>query len=170
MQDDRLFSGTIAENISFFSDDMDLEWAQECARIAGIHSDVAKMPMGYQTIVVEGGVTFSGGQRQRLLLARALYRKPEILILDEATSNVDAAKEREINNYLSRLSITRILVAHRQETIALATKLIAFQDGVFQEIPSEVSRPRSALLGEATSGADSANDDDGPAVTSTEVA
>ena len=130
LQDDILFAGSIAENICFFDASPQQEWMQECADLAAIHQDILKMPMGYQTLVGEIGNMLSGGQKQRILLARALYKKPKILFMDEATSHLDIQKEHEVNEKIKGLNITRILIAHRPETIASAERVIAFQDGV----------------------------------------
>lgn len=130
LQDDILFAGSIAENICFFDSTPDIEWMQQCADVAAIHQDILQMPMGYQTLVGDIGNMLSGGQKQRILLARALYKKPKILFMDEATSHLDIQKEHEVNEKLKSLNITKILIAHRPETIASAERVIAFQDGV----------------------------------------
>jgi ATP-binding cassette subfamily B protein RaxB len=125
MQDDALMAGSIAENISFFAEDAPQERIEEAARLAQMHDDILAMPMGYHTLCGDMGTSLSGGQRQRLLLARALYRKPQILILDEATSHLDVACEGRINVMLRELRITRVCIAHRPETIASADCVIA---------------------------------------------
>lgn len=124
MQDDQLMSGSIADNISFFADDATQVSIEEAARLAQIHDDIVAMPMGYHTLCGDMGTSLSGGQRQRLLLARALYRQPTILILDEATSHLDVDCERRINAMLRELRITRIYIAHRPETISSADRVI----------------------------------------------
>ncbi|NHB57703.1 peptidase domain-containing ABC transporter [Acinetobacter shaoyimingii] len=130
LQDDVLFAGSIADNINFFDDKPDQEWVEKCADIAAVHQDIMMMPMGYQTLVGDIGNMLSGGQKQRILLARALYKKPKILFMDEATSHLDVQKEHEVNEKIKQLNITRILIAHRPETIASADRIIALQDGV----------------------------------------
>ncbi|WP_338847254.1 peptidase domain-containing ABC transporter [Massilia sp. W12] len=125
MQDDSLFAGSLAENICFFDPQPDLDWAQECARMASIHEDISAMPMGYNTLVGDMGTVLSGGQKQRVLLARALYRRPRVLFLDEATSHLDPAREQQVNAALKQLSITRISIAHRTETIQSADRILA---------------------------------------------
>ncbi len=95
MQDDRLFAGSLADNISFFDSTPDQEWVEGCAKLAQIHADILKMPMGYNTLVGDMGTTLSGGQKQRIFLARALYKRPSILFLDEATSHLDTALEKD---------------------------------------------------------------------------
>ncbi|WP_285127577.1 peptidase domain-containing ABC transporter [Leclercia adecarboxylata] len=124
LQEDRLFSGSIAENISCFEENIDQEFVEQCARHSNIHDEIMKMPMGYETLVGELGLGISGGQKQRLLIARALYRKPSILFMDEATSHLDISNESHINDAISNLSITRVIVAHRPSTIASADRVI----------------------------------------------
>lgn len=129
MQDDEIMSGTIAENVAFFDDSLDMEKVWQCLRDSALAADVVAMPMQASTMVGDIGNALSGGQKQRLLLARALYRDPKILILDEATSHLDVEKEREIGSSLKRLNITRIIVAHRQETIETADRVIRLEGG-----------------------------------------
>jgi ATP-binding cassette subfamily B protein RaxB len=135
MQDDALLAGSIAENITFFDPQPDLAFMQDCARLAGVDEDIMAMPMTYGTLVGDLGLALSGGQRQRILLARALYRRPRILLMDEGTSHLDLAKEREVNAALASLSITRIVIAHRPETIAAADRVVVLKDGRLQEAP-----------------------------------
>ncbi|HEV7266182.1 MAG TPA: peptidase domain-containing ABC transporter [Falsiroseomonas sp.] len=133
MQDDALLAGSIAENITFFDPQPDLAWMRECAVLAGVDEEVMAMPMTYSTLVGDLGTALSGGQRQRLLLARALYRRPKILMMDEGTSHLDVAKEREVNAALAALDITRIVIAHRPETIAAADRVVVLRDGALHE-------------------------------------
>jgi len=127
MQDDHLFSGSIAENITFFDVTPDFELLEACAKRAQIHDDIQKMPMGYETLVGDMGATLSGGQIQRLILARALYREPRILFVDEGTSNLDLETEKAVNAAIAELGITRIIVAHRKETIESAERVLVVQ-------------------------------------------
>ena len=129
MQDDQLFAGSIADNISFFDPQADATWVQECARLACVLEDIQAMPMGFQTLIGDMGSSLSGGQRQRVLLARALYKKPDFLFLDEATSALDVERERLVNASLRQLPLTRIVIAHRPETIAAAQRVISLQGG-----------------------------------------
>lgn len=129
-QDDTLFAGSVLENISFFDNNLNEMWAIECAKMACVHDDIIKMPMGYQTLVGDMGSILSGGQKQRLLLARALYYKPKILFLDEATSNLDIEKEKEINEIIKSLNITRFIIAHRSETIRSTDRIIEIKNGL----------------------------------------
>jgi ATP-binding cassette, subfamily B, bacterial CvaB/MchF/RaxB len=124
MQDDQLMTGTILQNICFFDEFADHSWASECARLACIHEEVMRLPMGYRTLIGGLGSSLSAGQRQRVLLARALYRRPRILFVDEGTANLDVELERRINEMLRTLPITRIHVAHRPQTIGLADRVI----------------------------------------------
>lgn len=124
MQDDQLLSGSMFDNIAFFDPNMDEQRVFECARLAAIAEDIEKMPMTYNTLIGDMGTTLSGGQRQRLLLARALYRQPKILIMDEATSNLDTQLESTVNDAVKQLNMTRIIIAHRPETIKSADKVI----------------------------------------------
>jgi ATP-binding cassette subfamily B protein RaxB len=129
MQDDQLFAGSIADNISFFDADADPAWIEECARIAAVRDDIAAMPMSFHTLIGDMGGSLSGGQRQRILLARALYKRPKILFLDEATSALDVEREREVNQSIRQLDLTRVIVAHRPETIASASRVIVMHEG-----------------------------------------
>ena len=129
LQDDELLSGTIAENISFFDEMINVELVWECLHSVGLAAEIQKMPMRIETYIGDMGSNVSGGQKQRLLLARALYRKPQILVLDEATSHLDMEKESLINESIKRLQITRIIVAHRRETIEAANRVIGIENG-----------------------------------------
>jgi ATP-binding cassette subfamily B protein RaxB len=125
MQEDALLSGSILENITFFEEEVDLDYAHNVARLVCIDDVIQKLPMGYETRVGDMGSTLSGGQKQRILLARALYKKPSILFLDEATSHLDQENEQRINQALSKLNITQVIVAHRKETIAMADRVVS---------------------------------------------
>ena len=124
MQDDRLLTGTLAQNISFFGAEPDMRLIIHCARLACLHSEILRFPMGYETMVGDLECSLSGGQKQRLLIARALYKQPRILFLDEATSHVDSAKEESIVNAIEGLNMTRIIVAHRTETIQSVDRVV----------------------------------------------
>jgi ATP-binding cassette subfamily B protein RaxB len=137
MQDDALLTGSVADNICFFDAVPDLDWMVECARMAAVHDEIEALPMGYHTLVGEMGSSLSGGQQQRLLLARALYKRPRVLLLDEATSALDVERERVVNQNIRRLALTRVIVAHRPETIASASRVVVLQDGrVSQDLRS----------------------------------
>ena len=107
---------------------------QAAARLAHIHDEIASMPMGYQNLVGDMGSSLSGGQKQRVLLARALYRRPKFLVLDEATSHLDVAKEREVNAIVKRMQLTRLVLAHRPETLASADRVIVLRQGRIESV------------------------------------
>jgi ATP-binding cassette subfamily B protein RaxB len=124
LQNDTLFAGTIADNIAGFSPNLDPKRIQKAARLAAIHDEILRMPMGYETLVGDMGSSLSGGQLQRIVLARALYRRPRILLLDEATSHLDDENERTINAAIRMLTIARVIVAHRRSTIDMADRIV----------------------------------------------
>ena len=129
LQEDQLFRGSILDNICFFSPHADQESAQQCAELAQLHDDIIALPMGYFTQIGEMGCSLSGGQKQRLLLARALYKKPQMLIMDEATSQLDVGNEIIISQALRELGVSILLIAHRPETIASADRVIELNSG-----------------------------------------
>jgi ATP-binding cassette subfamily B protein RaxB len=129
LQDDVLFAGSIADNISFFDPHADPAWIAQCAELAAVAADITAMPMGYNTLVGDMGTILSGGQKQRVLLARALYKRPRILFLDEATSHLDIEKEAQVNAAVKALKMTRVIIAHRPETIASANRVIVLMGG-----------------------------------------
>ncbi|EKH9602693.1 peptidase domain-containing ABC transporter [Escherichia coli] len=125
MQDDRLFSGSIRENICGFAEEMDEEWMVECARASHIHDVIMNMPMGYETLIGELGEGLSGGQKQRIFIARALYRKPGILFMDEATSALDSESEHFVNVAIKNMNITKVIIAHRETTLRTVDRVIS---------------------------------------------
>ncbi len=148
MQDDQLFASSVADNISFFDPEMDQARIESAARLAAVHDEIAAMPMGYHSLIGDMGSSLSGGQKQRVILARALYRNPKLLFLDEATSHLDVMKERLVNDAVKALSLTKVIVAHRPETIASADRVLVMEQGrIVQELSpqSPVSEPAAAL-------------------------
>lgn len=136
MQDDVLLAGSISDNISFFEGYVDSAHVEECARLAAVHDEISAMAMGYQSLVGDMGSSLSGGQKQRVLLARALFKRPKILALDEATSHLDIQNEHKVNEALSKLRLTRIMVAHRPETISSAERVVAIEAGQVIDVRS----------------------------------
>jgi ATP-binding cassette subfamily B protein RaxB len=149
MQDDVLFAGSIAENVTFFDPKPDFLWMKQCANVASIAAEISAMPMGFNTLVGDMGTVLSGGQKQRILLARALYKRPKILFLDEATSHLDVLKEKEVSTAIKALNITRLIVAHRPETISSADRVIELVGGkIVQDSknPAPLSSSSKAML------------------------
>lgn len=149
MQEDVLFAGSVADNIAFFDSDATAQAIEGAARAAHIHDDIVAMPMGYESLVGDMGSALSGGQKQRVLLARALYRQPAILLLDEATSHLDVDRERAINAAIARMDMTRIVIAHRPETIANVDRVIAIHAGRAHSMTVADYRARQASHAEA---------------------
>lgn len=130
LQDDSLFMGSIADNIAYFDVDAQPERLTAAAKAAEIHNTIMRMPMRYESLVGDLGSGMSGGQKQRLLLARALYKNAPLLLLDEATSHLDASTEHAVNRNIRGLQQTRISIAHRAETIASADRCIALDQSI----------------------------------------
>ncbi len=148
LQDDSLFGGTIADNISFAVDVADMTRVEECARLACLHDEIIAMPMGYNTLIGDMGNALSGGQQQRLLLARALYSQPSILILDEATSHLDVQTEQRIASMLAALKITRLFAAHRPETVAIADRVLSLARPAFAPFHGEAAAHAATSVSE----------------------
>ncbi len=134
-QDILLFNETVAENIAYGSEGVPLEKILEAARAAHVHEFIRELPQGYSTVLNERGVNFSLGQRQRLSIARAIVKDPRILILDEATSSLDADSERKIQEALSRIvkGRTTIIIAHRLSTVKMAHRILVLHQGKIVE-------------------------------------
>ncbi len=135
LQDDSLFAGSLADNIALFDDAVDMERVVTAAIAASIHDDILRMPMQYETLVGDMGSTLSGGQKQRVMLARALYRQPKILIMDEGTAHLDTMHEQAVNAAISAMGITRIIIAHRRETIEAAERILVMANGQLTPAP-----------------------------------
>jgi ATP-binding cassette, subfamily B, bacterial CvaB/MchF/RaxB len=145
MQDDQLFAGSIAENISFFAAGADARRIEECARMAAVHDDIVAMPMAYGTLIGDMGTVLSGGQKQRVLIARALYRQPVILFMDEATSHLDVGREKAVNDAIRATRMTRVIIAHRPETIRASNRVIVLEHGkVADDIRRALPAPKAA--------------------------
>jgi ATP-binding cassette, subfamily B, bacterial CvaB/MchF/RaxB len=145
MQDDQLFAGSIAENISFFAAGADARRIEECARMAAVHDDIVAMPMAYGTLIGDMGTVLSGGQKQRVLIARALYRQPVILFMDEATSHLDVGREKAVNDAIRATRMTRVIIAHRPETIRASNRVIVLEHGkVAEDIRRALPAPKAA--------------------------
>ncbi|MBN6111955.1 peptidase domain-containing ABC transporter [Xanthomonas bonasiae] len=134
MQDDQLFAGSISDNIAFEDAHYDDDRVREAAKLAAVHEDISAMPMGYNSLIGDMGTTLSGGQKQRVILARALYRQPLLLFLDEATSHLDVERERLVNEAVGKLDLTRVIIAHRPETIASADRLLVMRSGAVARV------------------------------------
>ena len=130
MQDDQLLTGTIADNISFFDPQMDMARVHGAAQQAFIHDEIMAMPMNYLSLIGDMGSSLSGGQKQRVLLARALYKHPKTLFLDEGTANIDAKTEKLIVDVIKKSNMTRVVVAHRPEFIERADRVVKIANGV----------------------------------------
>jgi ATP-binding cassette subfamily B protein RaxB len=129
MQEDQLFAGTLTDNITLFDACPDEPRMIAAARIAAIHDEIAKRPMKYGTVIGEVSAVFSSGQRQRILLARALYAKPRILVLDEAAADLDAGTEALLDGEIRRMRLTRVNVTHRAGAIAMADRVLVLDQG-----------------------------------------
>ncbi|GHA75001.1 colicin V biosynthesis protein [Lysobacter bugurensis] len=147
MQDDQLFAGSVGDNISFFDPEHDQARIEAAARLAAAHDEIIAMPMGYHSLIGDMGSSLSGGQKQRVILARALYRNPKLLFLDEATSHLDVTKERLVNEAVKQLELTKVIVAHRPETIASADRVLVMDGGrIVQELrPQQAHAQASAV-------------------------
>lgn len=139
MQDDQLLSGTIAENISFFDPDLDMDKVRDAAAAAMVHDEIVGKPMQYMSLIGDMGSSLSGGQRQRILLARALYRNPSVLVLDEGTANLDLETEKRIADAIASMKITRIVVAHRKALVDRADRVLVVRDGLVQYLDDRLT-------------------------------
>lgn len=134
LQDEQLYTGTVYDNIMLGCEDRCEARARQAASVASVAFEIEAMPMSYNTLIGDMGAALSSGQKQRVLLARALYKEPKVLILDEATSHLDEMNEAAVNAAIARLNITRIIVAHRPSTIASADRIVELADGRLHEV------------------------------------
>lgn len=136
LQESKLFSGSIGDNISMSKSKIKYSDGKlvDAAYKAGILDDILKTPMAFETVISENGSNFSGGQKQRLLIARALYQEPNFLLFDEATSHLDMITEEHISKTLKELNITQVVIAHRLNTVVNADKIIFIEDGEVKEV------------------------------------
>lgn len=133
LQEDSLFAGSLADNIALFDDEINMELVVAASAAASIHDDIIMMPMQYESLVGDMGSTLSGGQKQRVLLARALYRRPKILFMDEGTAHLDMEHEKAVNAAIGQMGITRVIIAHRKETIESADRVLVMAGGKISE-------------------------------------
>ena len=144
-QDDRLFTGSIAENIAAFDPEFEMQRVVQAARDAAIHDDIQRMPMRYESLIGDMGASLSGGQRQRILIARALYRRPMVLVMDEGTANLDEATELRIVELIASLRITRIVVAHRPALIRCADRVVRLAEGRIAPVRDQSAQAGSLI-------------------------
>jgi ATP-binding cassette subfamily B protein RaxB len=152
LQDDSLFAGSIADNIALFDESPDIERIVRAAMAAAIHDDIRQMPMQYETLVGDMGSSLSGGQKQRVLLARSLYRGPRVLVMDEGTSHLDPQTERVVNGAIASMGTTRIVVAHRLESVLAAERTYATENGALVEITDKLLPVRQRFMEAAAAG------------------
>ena len=152
MQDDQLLSGSIADNVAFFDAQIDMEKVRHVCALAHVHDDIMRTSMGYHSLIGDMGSTLSGGQKQRLLLARALYKDPAILFMDEGTANLDPDLERQVMATIATLGITCIMVAHREAAVRGADRVLMVDAGVVSEVTGAVLQPFGLVsaIGERT--------------------
>jgi ABC-type bacteriocin/lantibiotic exporter with double-glycine peptidase domain len=144
-QDTRLFAGTIRDNVALFEQNVSQDEIERACKLACIHEAIEQMPMGYDTVLADGGSSLSGGQRQRLSLARALLLRPSVMVLDEATSALDVVTERNVQDELRRLCCTRVVVAHRMSTVIGADKILVLEKGRIVGMGQHASLVRSCM-------------------------
>jgi ATP-binding cassette subfamily B protein RaxB len=144
MQNDQLFAGSVLENICYPDEKADEERLQRALAAAAIDKELRAFPMGLNTPVGDMGSVLSAGQRQRVLIARALYRNPTFLFLDEATGNLDPASEIAVVDAIGRLGITRLVVTHRPEILRIANRIAALRDGTLHWLPMHEIGPPPA--------------------------
>jgi ABC-type bacteriocin/lantibiotic exporter with double-glycine peptidase domain len=128
-----MFNQSIVDNIKGNNEQVTMEDIVQAAKVAQIHDEIMKMPMKYETLLSENAQNMSGGQRQRLAIARALVHLPKVIVFDEATNALDSINEKKIDEFLSRLQCTRIVIAHRLSTIMDADQIFVMSNGSIVE-------------------------------------
>jgi ATP-binding cassette subfamily B protein RaxB len=164
MQEDKLFSGSLADNIGFFDPEINMDLVLKCSKQAMIHDEIMQMPMKYESLIGDMGTALSGGQIQRVILARALYRKPKILFMDEGTAHLDVPTERAVIKSVAALGITRIIIAHRPETINSADRILSFENGKLTEKAKQKTGEKRIEIAEDKTQTSSLNNCRKPAV------
>ena len=159
MQEDRLLAGTIAENIALFDDRIDMDRVRACARAAMIDDEIMRFPMQFNSLVGDMGSSLSSGQKQRVLIARALYRRPRVLVMDEGTAHLDPDRDRAVQAMLKEMTITRLVVAHSPAMAAVADRAFVLRDGRLEELQRPTAMQAGAEQGRSVpaSGAHSGN-------------
>jgi ATP-binding cassette subfamily B protein RaxB len=145
MQDDQLLSGSISENISFFDPNSRQDRVIQCAKLAFLHNEIMANPMGYHSLIGEMGTILSGGQKQRLLIARALYKNPSVIFLDEGTANLDVKTEAALGTVLRKLAMTKVIIAHRPALIRIADRIFDLSTAGLVEISWETYKTNNSL-------------------------
>lgn len=140
LQTDQLLSGTLRENIVLYADEVDEQRLQQAARMAGVDEFVESLPMGYRSLVGDMGASLSAGQAQRILLARAFYARAGLLLLDEATANLDAALEAHVLQSVRSLGVTTVMITHRAAPLQIASRVLLCHGGRVRELPKESFR------------------------------
>jgi ATP-binding cassette, subfamily B, bacterial CvaB/MchF/RaxB len=136
LQDERLFAGSVAENLCFFAQTPDEDWLESCSKAVGLHDEVLQLPMRYQTLIGDLGTALSASQRQKLLLARAVYRRPQMLLIDEATSHLSVETEQAFLAFCSNQKMTVIYTTSRQQSLELASRICVLTGGkLFEQVP-----------------------------------
>ena len=141
-QDDRLLAGSVAENICMFESSPDMDWIEACAKIVCVHGDINALPMRYFTVIGDLGASVSSGQREKILIARALYRRPTVLVLDEAMTHMDTESIQAMDEALRRVNMTRLVLTQRPESVPFADVAYVLRNGRLVDI--SVANPKPA--------------------------
>ncbi len=144
LQDERPLAGTVAENLCFFAQEPDEDWLETCAQAVGLHDEINTLPMRYQTLIGDLGTALSASQRQKLLLARALYRKPKMLLIDEASSHLSPAAEQALFAFCRTHTVGVVFTTARGESLALADRVFVLQGGKLVE-QKTIAKPEEII-------------------------